>query len=900
MVEGRYPSDDLFRGDFDPQVRKKKSAAAKSIERRATASKSPRSQLKRGLALLAGKTEELPKELLRESGSDTSNDDTKLASEIPTAANRPRPGRVARGLGSKADSSDRSAYTASAQPAPPWSRRLFGRTARDLPMAGEVEPEDAVDAGSAGHSSISDLFTTESPGEGHEMGQAELAGPAFFEEDEPAYMERRHRFFSRSHAEAEPHPPQRDTDEFDGSDQNPDDFVAEPTPPGLSESMRRFFSQISHAPHPEDKSEPPVDEAPVEIEGTGDQQVANDGLWFSEDHSVAAVHEVGDQPPPLPQAELAVSDEPETGDPHQVAEDDFVAEPTPAGLSGGVGRFFSRVAKSLRAEDEPTNLIRGGSLAGDRTGLSFESDLATPPDELNDVTDTERDQEESLATMDRQPDLDEPETGDPHQVAEDDFVAEPTPAGLSGSMRRFFSQISHAPHPEGIGAHSAMKNPPTGPETETTGWIGSGDGIGQTGPRHKASPAGGIVGLPAPLSGMLEAAKHFFFRVEEIESGAHHPPPSPDHEIPRAERVSSRIDVLGASAARLGRSIWAEPEVASRAGAESSLEASQPVTQEGSIFADSETAVGRAAATFNTPARRPRGRHFAGSGAKWEPPKWAVDAESDALPPITSGRAATPLESDALPPITSGRGGNTSVRGRAPFAKTAETSQDRTNEMSAAPRSPQRSTSRVPSRAPMPAGSNSGVLRRTSRETVAMVISVCLILAIVLGIGNLRSSNGIVAGKSSSADLAPSTTVVTKAPTTTVASIPATTAPSTTVVVTTTTTTTQPKLAAGANPANAQVTVRVANGTGVAGAAGRITQKLQSLDFNVVVPINATVSNLTKTTVYYYAGFQVAGQAIAEILGLPASAAKPLTSTAPLPNIYPSDVNVVLGADIAG
>lgn len=180
-----------------------------------------------------------------------------------------------------------------------------------------------------------------------------------------------------------------------------------------------------------------------------------------------------------------------------------------------------------------------------------------------------------------------------------------------------------------------------------------------------------------------------------------------------------------------------------------------------------------------------------------------------------------------------------------------------------------------------------------------MVISVCLILAIVLGIGNLRGSNGIVAGKSSSADLAPSTTVVTRAPTTTVASIPVTTAPSTTVVVTTTTTT-QPKLAAGANPANAQVTVRVANGTGVAGAAGRITQKLQSLDFNVVVPINATVSNLTKTTVYYYAGFQVAGQAIAEILGLPASAAKPLTSTAPLPNIYPSDVNVVLGADIAG
>ena len=900
MVEGRYPSDDLFRGDFDPQVRKKKSAAAKSIERRATASKSPRSQLKRGLALLAGKTEELPKELLRESSPDTSNDDAKLASEVPTPATRPRPGRVVRILASKGDSSDGSADAASDSPASPWTRRLFGRTAHDLPMAGEVEPVDAADAGSAGHSSIPDLFAAESPSEGHEKGQAERSGPAFFEEDEPAYMERRHRFFSRSHAEAEPHASQRVTDEFDGPVQNTDDFVAEPTPAGLSGSMRRFFSQISHAPQPEDRSEPPVDEAPVEIEETGGQLLANDSPWFSKDRSVAASHEVGDQPPPSPQAELTVSDQPDKGDSHKAAEDDFAAAPTPAGLSASMRRFFTRVAKSLRAEDEPTNSMRGGSSAGDSSGLSFESDLTTPPDELTDLTATEGHQAESRARLNRQPNLDELDKGDSHQAAEDDFAAAPTPAGLSASMRRFFSQISHALHPEGIGAHSGMKDPRAGREPETTGWITSGDSIGWPGPRHKASPAAGTVGMPAALSGMLEAAKRFFFRVEEIESGAHHPASSPDNEIPRAERFRTGIGVLGASAARLGRSILAEPEVASRAGAESSLEASQPGTKERSVLVDSETAVGRAAATFNTPARRPRGRHFAGSGTKWEPPKWALDAESDALPPVPSGWPAIPVESDALPPVPSGRPGNTSVHGRAPSARTAETSQDRANEMSTAPRSPRRSGSLVSSRAPILAGSNSGALRRTSRETVAMVISVCLILAIVLGIGNLRGSNGIVAGKSSSADLAPSTTVVTRAPTTTVASIPVTTAPSTTVVVTTTTTTTQPKLAAGANPANAQVTVRVANGTGVAGAAGRITQKLQSLDFNVVVPINATVSNLTKTTVYYYAGFQVAGQAIAEILGLPASAAKPLTSTAPLPNIYPSDVNVVLGADIAG
>ncbi len=102
------------------------------------------------------------------------------------------------------------------------------------------------------------------------------------------------------------------------------------------------------------------------------------------------------------------------------------------------------------------------------------------------------------------------------------------------------------------------------------------------------------------------------------------------------------------------------------------------------------------------------------------------------------------------------------------------------------------------------------------------------------------------------------------------------------------------------NSANSSVTVRVANGTAIPGLAASITSKLANLNFNVVVPINATVSNLTSTTVYYYTGFQVAGEAIARILGLSASAAVPYVSQAPLPDVYPSDVNVVLGSDVSG
>lgn len=107
-------------------------------------------------------------------------------------------------------------------------------------------------------------------------------------------------------------------------------------------------------------------------------------------------------------------------------------------------------------------------------------------------------------------------------------------------------------------------------------------------------------------------------------------------------------------------------------------------------------------------------------------------------------------------------------------------------------------------------------------------------------------------------------------------------------------------LAAGVNPANALITVRVANATSVAGAAGTVTSKLAALGFNVLAPTNAGASNLSTTTVYYYSGFVVAGQAVARILGLPISDAVPYSTQAPIGAASPSDVNVVLGSDIAG
>ncbi len=249
-------------------------------------------------------------------------------------------------------------------------------------------------------------------------------------------------------------------------------------------------------------------------------------------------------------------------------------------------------------------------------------------------------------------------------------------------------------------------------------------------------------------------------------------------------------------------------------------------------------------------------------------------------------------------------------------ALTAETASEYRESSGAKAVEPPRSrarhakTSRPPSFRP---ARPEGPPPRHSRSAIAGAISLGLVLVIAVGIAKLSNSPSI---RTSSTSLTVTTPPTTQAPTTTpttrvsgVDAAPTTLPQPKTIVVATTvarrtkttaaptTTSTVPPLA---NAAYAQITVRVANGTTVTGAAGRITSKLQAMGFNVVVPIDATVSDLSTTTIYYYTGFSVAGQGVAEILGLPASAAKPLTASAPLPDIYPSDVNVVLGTDVAG
>lgn len=125
---------------------------------------------------------------------------------------------------------------------------------------------------------------------------------------------------------------------------------------------------------------------------------------------------------------------------------------------------------------------------------------------------------------------------------------------------------------------------------------------------------------------------------------------------------------------------------------------------------------------------------------------------------------------------------------------------------------------------------------------------------------------------------------------------------------------TQPSTAAPSTPSTAKVsttssrnaatgtslvTVRVFNGTQISGAAGKVTNQLAQLGYDVVAPSDASTQNISTTSIYYSPGFQNQAVQLASAIGLGSSAIKPLSYSAPIPTVQPSDLNVVLGADKA-
>lgn len=79
-----------------------------------------------------------------------------------------------------------------------------------------------------------------------------------------------------------------------------------------------------------------------------------------------------------------------------------------------------------------------------------------------------------------------------------------------------------------------------------------------------------------------------------------------------------------------------------------------------------------------------------------------------------------------------------------------------------------------------------------------------------------------------------------------------------------------------------------------------MTNQLAQLGYDVVAPSNSTNQNISVTEIYYSPGYQQQADQLAGVLQVSASSIRPVSFSAPIPAVQPSDLNVVLGTDKAG
>lgn len=109
--------------------------------------------------------------------------------------------------------------------------------------------------------------------------------------------------------------------------------------------------------------------------------------------------------------------------------------------------------------------------------------------------------------------------------------------------------------------------------------------------------------------------------------------------------------------------------------------------------------------------------------------------------------------------------------------------------------------------------------------------------------------------------------------------------------------TTPPTTAAPMSPA--EVTVLVANGTSVQGAASRVASRLQPVGYQLVTPNNMTTP-IDGSGVLYAEGFEAEARALATSLGIPGSSVEPMPLPAPVEDLQDANLVAVVGEDLAG
>jgi hypothetical protein len=107
-------------------------------------------------------------------------------------------------------------------------------------------------------------------------------------------------------------------------------------------------------------------------------------------------------------------------------------------------------------------------------------------------------------------------------------------------------------------------------------------------------------------------------------------------------------------------------------------------------------------------------------------------------------------------------------------------------------------------------------------------------------------------------------------------------------------TTTAPAQTTTTEVNKASFTVVVANGSGISGAAGRKTEELKGQGFTMAPAANSKAQVAT-TAVYFIAGYEAAGAAVAQVLQVQPQA----MPAAPPADLGQAQVLVLLGKDIA-
>jgi hypothetical protein len=95
----------------------------------------------------------------------------------------------------------------------------------------------------------------------------------------------------------------------------------------------------------------------------------------------------------------------------------------------------------------------------------------------------------------------------------------------------------------------------------------------------------------------------------------------------------------------------------------------------------------------------------------------------------------------------------------------------------------------------------------------------------------------------------------------------------------------------------AEVTVLVANASGVSGAAGEMTATLASQQYQTVPETNAP-NSVGATQVLFTSGFDADGAAVAAAIGAPAGAVAPMPNPPPV-ELSGAQILVLLGPDLA-